>query len=502
MPAPSRADEVFSEIALRHKLLTRQQINEALRLLRRGEKGVRSLGDAIEKKRFLSPGTVRAIRRAVEFREERLRGKLYGRIAIKNGFATLEQVQACLAEQKKLYQERKPVPPLGELMRKHGFVTEVQDHAIRAAMDKLDAEALVARREEARAAQPASAGTAAAPEDKLERMGDAAAGIEVLEPLEEEGEEDEEAELAQADTEAQPPATAGAPAAIAQAAVGAAAGTGSKPVREEETRDELDALLQPDDLRLGDTSESERRAAAVAAARAAARATPAPSPSPSGESAPSSEDLSLPEDFAQQPASAASTTARAESDLVAELEDLEDLEELEEVDDLLPEAALEPAAGAALVVGSPRRLIECPQCKVELSAETTECLYCGYRFQPAGQGGGRAAERFGKGRGGRDRTGHGPARGADTGAARGAVRGGILRRRDPGLRPPGHARAGAALRLRAELSGLALSGGDGPGGRADRGLSRRRRAAARARPAAHARSAVAGPRQRGPVCGL
>ena len=145
----SKTDEVFGHIARQHNLLSEAQVDEALALVESGERGVRTLADAIRKLGLLSPGAVRAIRRAVNYHDKRLQSKLYARIALKNDLVTLEQIQDCLELQKRAYVQRESIPELGELLREQATLTPVQDAAIRSAMEDLEARAFVARKSSA-----------------------------------------------------------------------------------------------------------------------------------------------------------------------------------------------------------------------------------------------------------------------------------------------------------------------------------------------------------------
>jgi len=144
----SKADQLFAEIALRNSLLTKKQIDECLKLVDRpGPKGPKGLAEAVERKGYLTAAQVASVSRAQNYREVRLESKLYGRIAIKNGLATSEDVASCLELQKRAYLEGEPPPDFGQLLEERGCCTAEENRAIREVLRKLDAETYVARKE-------------------------------------------------------------------------------------------------------------------------------------------------------------------------------------------------------------------------------------------------------------------------------------------------------------------------------------------------------------------
>ncbi|HVY60585.1 MAG TPA: hypothetical protein VHF22_02980, partial [Planctomycetota bacterium] len=145
MPAPTKSDHLFGEIALKNRLLTRLQLEECLAALEKAKGPAKTIAEIIEKKKLLSPRAIASIARAQNYREVRLESKLYGRIAVKNRFTDVGEVQQCLELQKKAYLKGEPPPDFGELLRSRGHVTAEEDRAIREAMRKLDKESLVGK---------------------------------------------------------------------------------------------------------------------------------------------------------------------------------------------------------------------------------------------------------------------------------------------------------------------------------------------------------------------
>jgi hypothetical protein len=61
----------------------------------------------------------------------------FGQLAVKNGLATLEQVEACMKKRDALYEQGKEVVCLGQLMREAGILTDQQVEALLQAQERL-----------------------------------------------------------------------------------------------------------------------------------------------------------------------------------------------------------------------------------------------------------------------------------------------------------------------------------------------------------------------------
>lgn len=449
MPTPTKADRQFGDIAIKNKLLTKKQVDECLAALEEGDIRARSLAEAVEQKGLLSARAIASIARAQNYREVRLESKLFGRIAIKSKFATLDQVRQCLEAQKKAYLEQEPPPEIGKLLVSKGFLSKEQEKAIRDALAKLDKEEHVARaagakekgggakdgkkrppprggkaagsasgsgraaagapagpapgkKDAAAAAAPASAAARKAParplapapaisedddvepDEELDRALDPKEDIETSDRV-------VQAESAEFDiptvpsqsssvsesrdrTEsgraaARPPAKTGsariAPAAASRDGALAGAPAARKKTRDDETGDDMDAILAPDDL-------DDLRQLGVDVSPRTIGAPPPKSPAPR----PSSDSERLPSRFA--PAAPAAPRAAGQP---AALEPIEELEDEVEGGPALAAAGARGARPASKVdLAAPRGARECPQCKVTIDAGTSECLYCGFSF--------------------------------------------------------------------------------------------------------------------------
>ncbi|MBI4577073.1 MAG: anti-sigma factor antagonist [Planctomycetes bacterium] len=69
---------------------------------------------------------------------------LFGRIAVKNGLATQEQVEQGLAEQERAHREGAAILRLGEILVQRGLMTPSQSHAVSRASERLTPSATAA----------------------------------------------------------------------------------------------------------------------------------------------------------------------------------------------------------------------------------------------------------------------------------------------------------------------------------------------------------------------
>jgi hypothetical protein len=422
VPTPTKADHQFGEIAVRNKLLTRKQVDECLKALEEGDIRAKTLAEAVEQKGLLSARAVASIARAQNYREVRLESKLYARIALKNRFATMEEVRRALEEQKKAYLKGEPPPDFGELLLPKSKMGKEHDRAVREALRKLDKEQYVGRRkkdagtelessadEEIPAATtagtrpPPRGGKRAAPRPSgkatkippIPTVGKQAPARPVkpaaappadddddVEPDEEldlalDSKDDiETSERAALGASAAPPEAPEPPPATSSSASSSSFSEGSVPEvaparpeepalrkRDDETNDNMDAILAPDDL-----SDLAQLGVQV-------------SPRTIGGAKPALGGL--PARFSGE-GPAATPGAPA----------LEPIDELKDLDiDLPPEApaAGEPAAPPPAKAGGTGKLRveaagggrECPRCNVSIEAGTNACIYCGYALGEA-----------------------------------------------------------------------------------------------------------------------
>ncbi|MHC4392753.1 MAG: hypothetical protein ACYS22_15775, partial [Planctomycetota bacterium] len=143
MTEPARRDTIFAQIAVKNRLLSKDQVREAMGAVRRGDAD--SFEDQVIEQDLLSPTAIRRIKRAMDYRDLRLNSKLYARIALKSSLVSQDQIKECLAVQKKAYRKREQAPDLGSLLIQRGLTPEA-DQAIRDAMEALDRDEYIAKK--------------------------------------------------------------------------------------------------------------------------------------------------------------------------------------------------------------------------------------------------------------------------------------------------------------------------------------------------------------------
>ena len=152
---PTEADIQFGELAIKHKLISRAQHDEALELLKKLEAQLKSQGllkkkrprlvDVLVQKKMINGSQAKSVENARLYRQMRLDDKLYGRVAIKSKLAKPAQVEKALEAQKKAYLDKDEPPRVADYLMKKGWLTEDQHQAIRSAIQKLDAETYVGK---------------------------------------------------------------------------------------------------------------------------------------------------------------------------------------------------------------------------------------------------------------------------------------------------------------------------------------------------------------------
>ncbi len=133
----SKRELRFAQIAVKNRLITEKDaqscIKLALKRQRQGHDPV--LSEILIERKLLTARDVKSIVNAQTFKEQRLWDKLYGRIALKNQFVNLEQIDECLAIQKKRYLGGKDFPRIAELLLQKGYLTRSENRAIRSALN-------------------------------------------------------------------------------------------------------------------------------------------------------------------------------------------------------------------------------------------------------------------------------------------------------------------------------------------------------------------------------
>ncbi len=128
---------LFLRVAVQCRYLSREQVNDAVRVQsERSEDGnPATISDILLELGFLKPAQVQALVKAVRYMEVRAEDKLFGRLALQNGYITEKVLEDCLDLQKKAYERTKTVPmSLVDLMLEKGHLTIAQAETIRTAV--------------------------------------------------------------------------------------------------------------------------------------------------------------------------------------------------------------------------------------------------------------------------------------------------------------------------------------------------------------------------------
>ena len=144
---PTEEDLALARIAVKNRLLTREQADQSLADLKRKSKRGKevSLAALLVNRGTLSRGEVKSLDRALSYRNLRIEDKLYGRITIHNNFATDAQIREALDVQKSEYLKGNRPPRLGSVLISLGYLSDMQDERLRAASEQLDPDEYVAR---------------------------------------------------------------------------------------------------------------------------------------------------------------------------------------------------------------------------------------------------------------------------------------------------------------------------------------------------------------------
>lgn len=129
------SDSFFGSIALKNRMLTRDQLTRALRIQQEQTKDGRgpTLGEVCRMLGFLREDEVDAILRAQERSELMLEDSLLGQICLHNRLVTRAQLQEALEDQRALdYTGR-----LGDLLCRKGYLDRQQLQAVLKTQDRL-----------------------------------------------------------------------------------------------------------------------------------------------------------------------------------------------------------------------------------------------------------------------------------------------------------------------------------------------------------------------------
>lgn len=132
-------DLLFGNIAVDWCLLTEEQLKEVIRIQEEeSKKGVeKRIAQICLEKKLLSENEVKKILAEQKFIRVNEEAKIYGSIAIKNRFVTIEQVKECLRYQTECYRMGKEIPRIGEILILKGYITPQQNLAILKAQMRL-----------------------------------------------------------------------------------------------------------------------------------------------------------------------------------------------------------------------------------------------------------------------------------------------------------------------------------------------------------------------------
>lgn len=129
-------DRILARLALKHRMVTEDQIEEAFALQRAqhatGE--FAALGDVLLRQELISGRQLKLLRRAQAIAILRKPDRLFARIALRNGFVNQGDIDEAMRHQSKLYREKGHFTALGELLHQRGLISPRQLRAINAAI--------------------------------------------------------------------------------------------------------------------------------------------------------------------------------------------------------------------------------------------------------------------------------------------------------------------------------------------------------------------------------
>jgi anti-anti-sigma factor len=136
-------DELFMEIAVKAKLLTPAQIEDAkkLRAMLARQQFALSLPEIVAKKEFLNPHQVRFIHIAIRYEELRENDVDLADFILQKGFLPLEKLNEALSAQDAAYREGRHFPRLEDLLVQKKHLTPQQLHVVLRAWEQLDGKA-------------------------------------------------------------------------------------------------------------------------------------------------------------------------------------------------------------------------------------------------------------------------------------------------------------------------------------------------------------------------
>jgi len=141
------SDEQLVQLALKVKLLTPPQLEEAKKLQSAlGQSGFPlTLSEILVKKEFLSPDQMRLLRIAAQQEDLRSEDRAAAGFIVRNGFVPEDRVKEALAYQEQLYQEGKPFQRLQDILVQRGILTSDQLQIIQRARQQLESSKIALR---------------------------------------------------------------------------------------------------------------------------------------------------------------------------------------------------------------------------------------------------------------------------------------------------------------------------------------------------------------------
>ena len=139
-PGPAIEDGRFGRLAYFAGWMTSEQVGTCLELQQKAVKDGRAMprfGQLAIREGYLSEAEVSALARMQGLHRPIEYDRTFGALAVRNGFITQEQLDDCLAEQKRSLRESNEAPSLGLLMCESGLLTDQQVKAILTAQAKL-----------------------------------------------------------------------------------------------------------------------------------------------------------------------------------------------------------------------------------------------------------------------------------------------------------------------------------------------------------------------------
>lgn len=123
---------VIGKLAMKHKFVNEEQIRGAL-TIQEQEKGAGHtlpLGEILVNQGMISQSQMDFLLSVQKMAETRQLDRTFATIAVKNGFATREEIEGTLKEQKRLLKETQTVKLIGDMLVESGLLEERQKDAI------------------------------------------------------------------------------------------------------------------------------------------------------------------------------------------------------------------------------------------------------------------------------------------------------------------------------------------------------------------------------------